>query len=57
MNTGSKIFSTSIPKNVDVNAASAHHKDIFQYKEKSPAATAYKQLTDEIITFINMGGE
>ena len=54
---GFKIFSTSIPKNVDVNAASAHHKDIFQYKEKSPVATAYKQLTDEIITFINMGGE
>lgn len=54
---GFKLFSTSIPKNVDVNTASAHHKDIFQYKEKSPVATAYKQLTDEIITFIDIGGE
>ena len=54
---GFKLFSTSIPKNVDINGALAQHKNIFQYKEKSPVATAYEQLTGEILAFVNMGGE
>lgn len=54
---GFKLFSTSIPKNSDIAHASANHQNIFQYKIKSPATEAYNQLTEEILDFINLGGE
>lgn len=54
---GFKLFSTSIPKNSDIAHASANHQKIFQYKSKSPATEAYNQLTEEILSFIKLGGE
>lgn len=43
------VFKTTIPNNVSLAEAPAFGKNIFQYKPQSTGATAYNDLTGEII--------
>jgi chromosome partitioning protein len=44
-----KIFATVIPRTVRLSEAPSFGKPIFQYDPTSPGATAYRNLTKEVI--------
>ena len=46
---GSDVFSTMIPRSIRLGEAPSFGQTIFEYDRLSPGATAYKELTQEII--------
>ncbi len=46
------VFKTNIPNSQSVAAAAAHGLPLFHYKNDSPATTAYKSLTKEIVKLV-----
>ncbi len=46
------VFKTHIPNSQSVAAAAAHGLPLFHYKNDSPATTAYKALTKEIVKLV-----
>lgn len=46
---GSDVFTTMIPRSIRLGEAPSFGQTIFQYDPLSPGATAYKELTSEII--------
>ena len=51
---GSDVFATMIPRSIRLGEAPSFGQTIFQYDPLSPGATAYKELTLEIIKRFNL---
>lgn len=51
---GDFVFNTVIPRNVAVSESANHYKSIFEYSPKSQGASAYNQLTEEILKKLNL---
>lgn len=51
---GSDVFATMIPRSIRLGEAPSFGQSIFQYDPLSPGATAYKELTMEIIKRFNL---
>ena len=47
-NLGTRLFTTTIRKNVAVKEAQAYRKDIFTYAPKSNASKDYQDLIEEM---------
>jgi chromosome partitioning protein len=52
-----KIFKTVIPRTVRLSEAPSFGKTIFDYDPLSPGATAYKNLSKELITRFGLNGK
>jgi chromosome partitioning protein len=46
---GELVFTTVIPKNVNLEEAHSHYTHVFEHAPKSPGALAYKALVKEVI--------
>ena len=49
-----KIFDTVIPRTVRLSEAPSFGQTIFQYDKLNPGATAYRNLSKELITRFNL---
>ena len=47
---GEKMFASTIPKTVRLEEANARSQSIFDYSPKSPAAEAFTQLAQEVMS-------